>query len=1049
MRSPNDRRPYRCADAALLRAAVRTEATLPAWPDPNDMGADRVDRWCAWLRRVWADEDVAAAVELASPGLARAVQVTCAAADPDARRVRRVVLATCRYLLRMTGRATPFGLFAGVVPASFGADLVVRWGYEHLAAAYADGAWLDEVISQLESCQPLAGRLPLVINNAVFPRGRRLVVPHQYGDRRTGSGGGAPAEVTLRLTPAVRLVVEAARAPICGEELSAKLAAEFPEASSGLIAVLLNELVRWRVLVSGLRAPSTTVDAFGYVVDRLAAVGAGGIPEVSDTFERLSEIRRILASHRQASTSKEARRVRADAGVRMGVLGASERPPVAVDLRLDGAAVLPRQVAREVESAAAVLARMARLPGGPVAWQDFHSRFFERYGIGAAVPLLDAVDADSGLGFPAGYPGQRAKPVDSPTPVSDRDRRLLAVAHQAALDGRQEIALTEDLIADLEVDAQASARTPAHLEMCFELHADSKEAVDRGAFRVAVVSVSRAAGTMTGRFLGLLAGDGTPLATVLADLPVSDPGAEPVQLSVDVPDPRASQVTRVPQVMPRVIALAEHRDPADTVIRLEDLALVTDGVRLSLVSLSRGWRLEPTMVHALDLRAHTPPLARFLAEISRSQDAVVTGFDWGLAADLPFLPRLIYGRAVLSPARWVVQAGELLDRGASWPVWEAAWAGWQARRRVPDVVSVGAGDRQLRLDLRQAAHRALLREHVDRSGSARLVEAAPAGAFGWLEGHAHEIVVLLLADQAARGPERRLAQATSPMPRVIRRDHGHRPGMSSWLYVKLYGHPDRQTEVLGEHLPDLLAIWDAPPRWWFIRYRDPDRQAHIRLRVALPDAAAFGPAATRVSAWADRLATQGLLRDVEFATYRPEIGRWGDGDLMTAAEKVFAADSEALLAQFAQPHRPSAEALAAAHIVAIAVGFTGGPDDGATWLIRHARPTKPAKPPRELLAEAVRLADPHDDWAALRGTPGGADIVEAWWDRTTALADYRTLLADSASMDLDATLVALLHAHHIRALGIDPDRERTCLHLARAAALSWRVRSATAGRNAR
>jgi hypothetical protein len=68
------------------------------------------------------------------------------------------------------------------------------------------------------------------------------------------------------------------------------------------------------------------------------------------------------------------------------------------------------------------------------------------------------------------------------------------------------------------------------------------------------------------------------------------------------------------------------------VIPLEDLAVGCDSRRLYLTSLTVGRQLGPTILHALDLRAHTPPLARFLAEVGRAQSSVVTSFDWGAAS---------------------------------------------------------------------------------------------------------------------------------------------------------------------------------------------------------------------------------------------------------------------------------------------------------------------------------------------------------------------------------------------------------------------------------
>ena len=55
--------------------------------------------------------------------------------------------------------------------------------------------------------------------------------------------------------------------------------------------------------------------------------------------------------------------------------------------------------------------------------------------------------------------------------------------------------------------------------------------------------------------------------------------------------------------------------------------------------------------------------------------------------------------------------------------------------------------------------------------------------------------------------------------------------------------------------------------------------------------------------------------------------------------------------------------------------------------------------------------------------------------RKTGLAGYRERLA--AQRDPFSVLPSLLHMHHIRMLGIDPERERIGRRLARAAALRW------------
>jgi hypothetical protein len=59
------------------------------------------------------------------------------------------------------------------------------------------------------------------------------------------------------------------------------------------------------------------------------------------------------------------------------------------------------------------------------------------------------------------------------------------------------------------------------------------------------------------------------------------------------------------------------------------------------------------------------------------------------------------------------------------------------------------------------------------------------------------------------------------------------------------------------------------------------------------------------------------------------------------------------------------------------------------------------------------------------------EVLAGWRDGLPAISG-------TAPADL---LPDLLHLHHVRIAGLDLDSERACLHLARAAALSWTTRS--------
>lgn len=103
---------FRAGKTAILRAVARPELPVSPFPDLDDLSPWSAAARLAWLRQVWSEEDVAEALDQASPALASQVRALCSASNPAERDVRRAVASVARYVLRAEHRATPFGLFA-------------------------------------------------------------------------------------------------------------------------------------------------------------------------------------------------------------------------------------------------------------------------------------------------------------------------------------------------------------------------------------------------------------------------------------------------------------------------------------------------------------------------------------------------------------------------------------------------------------------------------------------------------------------------------------------------------------------------------------------------------------------------------------------------------------------------------------------------------------------------------------------------------------------------------------------------------------------------
>ncbi|NBE99050.1 lantibiotic dehydratase [Nonomuraea sp. KC401] len=1016
---------YRYLDAAVLRAAAwPPHQQVASWPGLTHQGANSAS-WRTWLARTWQIPGFAAAVEQASPDLARRVREICSGEPISDQSVRRAVLSVMRYLLRASGRATPFGLFAGVAPARISAatDLpAARIGDAHRPIARVTAEWLAAVVQRLEGEKALRRRLTVVANNLAFERDGRLVLEH----RASPEAGGAPGNVSVRATGPVRAALRLARDPLPVADLMDGLSAPFPRTAESMVDALVAELVAQRLLLTSLRPPMPACDPLRRLLRELEAVNADEIGEVADIVKVLRDVAGELDDHDRVPAALAADH-RARAVAAMAAIQPTERPPLAVDLRLDAQVTVPAAVAAEAATAAAAIVRLANLPALNTGWMAWHQRFLDRYGPRALVPLRDVVEADIGLGYPAGFDDGDRVPEEAA--LTDRDRKLLALAHNAAMRRQREILLDDTMIADLGRVAPDAPVQPS-TDLTVRIDAPSTAALAEGRFTLTIVGASRAAGTITGRFLDMFDDEHRQrMSTLYAGMPTSTREALAVQVSAPAPYIGTDNVARALQVLPQVLPVGDH--PGGThVLALDDLAVTADH-GIYLVSLSRRHAVEPVILNAVNLIQHTHPLTRFILQAPHALQIPCAGFDWGLASVLPFVPALRYQRTIISPARWRLTAADLPTPSADWTEWDNAFTAWLEMVALPETVSLGGGDQHLRLDLCEPAHRVLLRAQVDRTGTAVLRVAPHANAAGWIGGLAHEVVIPLAATGQPAEPPRLPNEVTF-------RDHGHLPGQNGRLSLKLYCHPDRHDAILIRHLPRLVETLGSEARWWFLRYHDPDH--HLRIRLTVPDHT-YADAAAEVTAWSERVRQAGLTSRVQWDTYFPETARFGGPSTMDAAEAYFAADSATVVTQLTAiiaRKGPHLHALTAASLLDIASAFLGDHVTAMRWLFSHAQADASA-PDRAIYDQAVRLARPGDH-GALAACLEGEQIVSWWARRRKALASYRRALEEAGTIPPAAVLPDLLHLHHVSMAGTSPASERACLHLARAAALSWTAR---------
>jgi thiopeptide-type bacteriocin biosynthesis protein len=799
-----------------------------------------------------------------------------------------------RYLIRMSTRPTPYGLFAGVALA--------RWGAEtDLALASArprtrtrpDMAWLLRLVFEAESRSEVRAQLRYIANPRAFMQAGRIFLPEAAPTADTGNSGPA---VSIRATNVVRRALSLARAPTSHGDLIETLA-DTPGATIRKVEQLIYELWRQTLLLTDLRPPLTEPNPASYVARRLRSVAAA-----ADIFERLDAALCAMAKWDALPMEKaaDAYRKLATQPVTNEPAAPKALPQVDMALTLAGGQI-GRSVAEEAARAAELLLRLTPLPAG-LPYLDAYRRSFEsRYGPEREVPLLELLDPNFGLGPPSHFHGGISS--GDPRKAALRQQTLYDLAISALRERQLIVELDEETLSRLENWAPSLASAPQSLDLALFVLAASVTDLNNGRFQVVVGPNlgASAAGRNLGRFADLLGGGA---ATALEAVGRAEGARHPDALSAElVYLPRRFRSANViVRPHPRAFEIVLGTTPGcapDRVVPIDELVVgIRDG-RFYVRWPAREVDVIASAGHMLN-NMQAPDVCRFLDDLQRDGQAQFSSFDWGAAAGLPVLPRVQVGRVVLCAAQWRIDArtrGELApDRQITFA---ERLAEWRTRWQAPRYVYMSFGDNRLLLDLDNEAQVGELRTEMRQlTDGAHLLlqEALPGPEHAWVTGPgggfiAELVVPLTLrandALREVRTPSRRSPAASS--------DRLRPPG-SDWLFAKLYCprafEDDLLTGPVGEFGQEVLAT-GAVDDWFFIRYADPD--PHLRLRFRGNPGRLTREILPHFCAWANGLLSEDLCTRWCFDTYDRELERYGGTAGTAAAEAIFGADSRAVI----------------------------------------------------------------------------------------------------------------------------------------------------------
>jgi thiopeptide-type bacteriocin biosynthesis protein len=911
-----------------LRTALLPVATLLDWteagPPESARSASEVDRdaLCRRLRRIVSEPEVQDALFLSSPSIWSAMQAWLASdGQGDPKLLRTLV----KYVQRIAGRATPFGLFAGCSLGRIdndrdGIDLAVEPIHRARRHCRIDYRYVLALTRQLLAREDVRRGCRYRLNSSLH----RIAGRWRWIARSSTDPARASLE-TLESDPVLLSLIERARPGARFTDLVDDVNAlddrgdrrdrdDRDDARSADAATFVDSLVERQLLVTELTPTVTGDDALRDLIDQLRAIAS---PALADIIAALSAIVDRLDELDRAPIGIAPPRYEA-VGNALAALGVELDP--ARSLQVDLIKPAPgarcgRSLMDDVRAAAEVLRRIT--PEPPDRWQRFRDAFLARYEY-REVPLMEALDEESGIG-----PGWwRTRPIEEPallrglpfespsTPPAAhwtaQDAYLLSRVEDARRAGVDVLDLSDE-----DVERLASPRPPALPDAFSALivigQGEPGAADDIDVLVHHVLGPSGA--NMMGRFCHADPELRRWVTTHLAAEEALRPDAVFAEI-VHLPDGCLGNVIARPPLRAFEIPYAGRSGTGESrQIPVSDLLVTIRGTRVVLRSGRLGRDVIPRLTTMHNF-SRVPGVYRFLGTFQEQQ---MIGWNWGPLNGLARLPRITRGRVVLARAQWRLDRTLLATLTGEWASGVSRASGvtgtlrrWRAANGVPRFVTLPDGETELPVDFENALSvDAFLETARDRADVTliemfpapdRLAAHAPAGRF------AHELVIPFVrrcevkpcaAKQCEPKPPAARADAaeaatTSAVP--VRRSY---PPGSEWLFVKWYAGPATLDGLLTGVVPPLVArqLDGAADRWFFIRYGDPDWHLRLRFRGE-PERLRAGTLGDVCEA-ADILLRESRISKVQLDTYRREIERYGGDAGIDLAEELFWHDSDA------------------------------------------------------------------------------------------------------------------------------------------------------------
>ncbi|SNR95196.1 lantibiotic dehydratase family protein [Flavobacterium sp. ov086] len=625
------------------------------------------------IKKKLKDRDILEAIFLASPELYREIQKHLIKEDWDDERASKIKASVLKYLIRMSTRCTPFGLFAacGIGKLDNKTKIQINNSQSHRTIGFYRKTRLDmQLLGNLGyeyANNPTIQKVLLLYPNTTL---YKLVNFYRYIQYTINEGKRIYSLEGFKRTKYLDLIMEKARYGINKEDLKFILISK--KISENEAIEFINELIAHQILVYETELNLTGDDYLNRLMNLVCSLKKSDglhseellnssefekeqiedwtlfLKKISNTLieiDRLDCGKKILEFYEKIAKTITSKGVSFD-----------KKYLFQTDLFLNNSNYsLNKKYTQDINKAISFLNKISEKPKDSLL-ENFKKRFIERYDE-EMIPLVKALDVETGIGYVQGNNFDITPLLDTieikQEPKEDFKVHLSKV-EKIILDklqyfGRENKNRVRFKFSDFENIDFSNENLPTTFSCVFEVvEEDDKEWVV-----IHNIGGSSAANLLARFCYGNE--DIDHFANEITKYELDSFGDKIIAEIVHLPENRTGNVLRRPNFRCYEIPyLGQSSLPFSKQINIEDIMLFIDNGRLKMWSRINNKEIIPRLTNAHNYSYNSLPIYQFLCDMQFENCKPSVGINhFKIDKMLDYSPRIIIENCIVSKEKWI------------------------------------------------------------------------------------------------------------------------------------------------------------------------------------------------------------------------------------------------------------------------------------------------------------------------------------------------------------------------------------------------------------